>query len=119
MGRVAWRRVGGAPMIFQSIAIDYLMSCKFARSMRQVVLVAPCFNAHQNHPHSMTLKRKRIDSKPRELGKHNMWERCRQPFRSFPSERGVTRRAWGFPGAHFPEVHLVPGRKGYTVVTYR
>lgn len=106
--RVAWRRINGAPMILQSIAIDHLVSCRFsAHALRQVVLVAPCFNLHQNHPHSMTLNKRRADAGRDWYGGKSMAERCRHPMRSLPTERGVKRRQWGFPKAQFPEVRFV------------
>lgn len=105
--RVAWRRINGAPLLLQSMYIDWLVLCRFASTLRQVVLVAPCFNVHQNHPHSMTLKKKRIDATPEWGGVTGSWGRCRHPLRSFKSEHGVERRQWGFPRRSFSEVRFI------------
>lgn len=106
--RVAWRRINGAPLLRQSRYIDWLVSCRFARAgLRQIVLGAPCFVAHQNHPHSMVLKRRRVDTAPEWNGAGQPgWEQCRHPFRSLGSEHGALRRQWGFPKAALPETRL-------------
>lgn len=106
--RVAWQRINGAPLILQSIAIDWLVSCRFtALGLRQVVLTSPCYVAHQNHPHSMTLKKRRVDRAPEWGGGIDSWEHCKRPLRSLRSESGVLRRQWGFSKYAFPEVHFV------------
>eukprot|EP00931_Biecheleriopsis_adriatica_P115442 TRINITY_DN91227_c0_g1_i1.p1 TRINITY_DN91227_c0_g1~~TRINITY_DN91227_c0_g1_i1.p1 ORF type:complete len:434 (+),score=76.54 TRINITY_DN91227_c0_g1_i1:140-1441(+) len=113
--RDAWHRIRGAPMPLQSICIDIVAACRLAKNLRQVVLVPPCFNLHQNHPHGMTLNKKRIDnSKKKELNHNNMGHYCMKPYEPFPSEVGMDRRQWGFPNDDFPEIRIVytPGAGG-------
>eukprot|EP00928_Gymnodinium_smaydae_P073002 TRINITY_DN56270_c0_g1_i1.p1 TRINITY_DN56270_c0_g1~~TRINITY_DN56270_c0_g1_i1.p1 ORF type:complete len:482 (-),score=84.55 TRINITY_DN56270_c0_g1_i1:109-1395(-) len=107
--RVAWHSISGAPLILQSVAIDWLVSCRFATWLRQVVLVAPCYSAHQSHPPAMLTKKGRVDSSPtKDLNGKNMWKRCRNPFQRFPTEHGINRRDWGFSRIPLREARITP-----------
>jgi len=110
--RVAWHRINAAPLPMQSIAIDWMVSCRFTRQqLRQVLLVAPCFVLHQLHPPAMVTQRRRVDKAPKELG-DNVGERCRDPFRPFPSERGKKRRDWGFRDLLLHAATIMPRTNG-------
>jgi len=102
--RSAWRRIGGAPMLLQSHLVDVLVVCRLATFLRQVVLAAPCFSAHLNHRDVMHEAGNLFD---KDLRRDNLWQRCRDPYRTFPSELGSNRGEWGFPRLELPEHTLM------------
>lgn len=107
--REAWHRIGGPPMLFQNMYVDYLVVCRLSALLRQVVLSYPCFMYHQAHLNvTQSTEYARVEN---ELTAANVWMRCCQPFEGAHLDSAVNVSDWGFAELRLPE-SVVQHRSG-------
>lgn len=111
--REAWFKIGGPPMVFQNLYVDYLVVCRFAAHYRQVVLAEPCFMFHQAHAN--VTQKTEFHKAENELDAKNMWMHCCNPFLPFASETKHNLTDWGFSDLRLPEAVIMykPHAKAY------